>query len=487
MSTERRQQARKVPKDFTYIRVGEDSGGRVLNVSEQGLCFEALSPIRYTESFPFWLSFNLIDRIDGEGSVVWVDTAKRTAGIRFMELSEFAREQIRAWMTDTLTEEAALSMEGTEVIELPLGGSETAELPVSKWEKRASAFRPELANVAERPDAPALSAEDTTVGEDGREEWESLPAREESSELSELVPLRRHLTAARMQFVRGILVGVGVGAIIVLPLFKYMSMRQKDAVEIPGTTTTVSAGSLTEPPSSRPVLEVPKPLSVTPTPVGNKSRAGGTSTSRGNSGDPLGGRQPLAAPANSPGVQADPVVRHGANSPTNTQVAAGAAPPPASANTVSAGERERPPVQTTPPANRDVQRAAEGGATVTANTVAATPAVGTAAGSPEVRRGNAAQPPPLGGDVRPPKLIKSNTPAYPPLARTQRVSGDVQLDALVDTTGKVGDVKILSGPLLLQRAAADAIRQWKYTPGMLDGIPTPMHVTVVLKFRIPNL
>src|SRR5215468_7181379 len=234
MSTERRQQARKVPKDFTYIRVGEDSGGRVLNVSEQGLCFEALSPIRYTESFPFWLSFNLIDRIDGEGSVVWVDTAKRTAGIRFMELSEFAREQIRDWMTDTVSEEAALSMEGTEVIELPLGGSETAELPASKWETREPASRPELANVGEPSDKPALSAEDTTVGEG---EWESLPTREESSELSELVPLRRHLTAARMQFVRGILVGVGVGAIIVLPLFKYMSMRQKDAVEIPGTTT----------------------------------------------------------------------------------------------------------------------------------------------------------------------------------------------------------------------------------------------------------
>ena len=106
MSTERRQQARKVPKDFTYIRVGEDSGGRVLNVSEQGLSFEALSPIRYTESFPFWLSFNLVDRIDGEGTVVWVDTAKRTAGIRFMDLSEYARDQIRSWMNETATERA---------------------------------------------------------------------------------------------------------------------------------------------------------------------------------------------------------------------------------------------------------------------------------------------------------------------------------------------------------------------------------------------
>jgi protein TonB len=60
------------------------------------------------------------------------------------------------------------------------------------------------------------------------------------------------------------------------------------------------------------------------------------------------------------------------------------------------------------------------------------------------------------------------------------------VDALVDTTGKVDAVRILSGPLLLQRAAADAIRQWKYAPGMLDGTPTPMHVTVVMKFRIPT-
>jgi len=114
-----------------------------------------------------------------------------------------------------------------------------------------------------------------------------------------------------------------------------------------------------------------------------------------------------------------------------------------------------------------------------------TPAGSTSAPGPEVRGGNAAQPPPLGGDVRPPKLIKSAAPAYPALARTQRVSGDVQVDALVDKTGNVEAVKVLSGPLLLQRAAAEAIREWKYTPGVLDGTPTPMHVTVVLKFRIP--
>jgi len=225
------------------------------------------------------------------------------------------------------------------------------------------------------------------------------------------------------------------------------------------------------------VLEVPKPLSIAP--VASKSRAGGT---RGNPGEPVGGSQPSQPPAAPSGGQAGSVVQPAVKSPDNTQPSPSAAP--AGANAGSGVEGSRSPGLATTTANREVQRPVEDGATVTASTV--TPAASTAAGSPEVRRGNPAQPLPLGGDVRPPKLIKSSNPAYPALARTQRVSGDVQVDALVGTTGNVETVKVLSGPLLLQRAAADAIRQWKYAPGVLDGMPTPMHVTVVLKFRIPT-
>jgi len=61
----------------------------------------------------------------------------------------------------------------------------------------------------------------------------------------------------------------------------------------------------------------------------------------------------------------------------------------------------------------------------------------------------------------------------------------VKVDALIDATGQVEAVKVLTGPLLLQRAAVEAVKQWKYTPGVLDGKPTAMHITVVLQFRIP--
>jgi len=94
-------------------------------------------------------------------------------------------------------------------------------------------------------------------------------------------------------------------------------------------------------------------------------------------------------------------------------------------------------------------------------------------------------PLPVGGDVRPAKLISSVAPAYPAMAKTEHVVGDVQIDALIDVTGRVTTMKVLSGPALLQRAAMDALRQWKYQPASLDGKPVPMHLTVTLQFRMP--
>jgi protein TonB len=70
------------------------------------------------------------------------------------------------------------------------------------------------------------------------------------------------------------------------------------------------------------------------------------------------------------------------------------------------------------------------------------------------------------------------------LAKNQRISGDVRVDALVDAAGKVTAVKVISGPALLQQSAMDAIRGWKYQPATLDGKPVPMHLTVTLQFRL---
>jgi TonB family protein len=90
----------------------------------------------------------------------------------------------------------------------------------------------------------------------------------------------------------------------------------------------------------------------------------------------------------------------------------------------------------------------------------------------------------VGGDVKPAKLISSVPPVYPALAKTERVSGDVTVDALIDANGRVTTMKILSGPTLLHQAAMDALKQWKYRPAMLDGKAVSMHLSVTIQFRL---
>ena len=91
---------------------------------------------------------------------------------------------------------------------------------------------------------------------------------------------------------------------------------------------------------------------------------------------------------------------------------------------------------------------------------------------------------PVGGDVKSAKLLKSVPPVYPAFAKTQHVSGDVRVDALVDAEGRVTTMKIVSGPAMLHLAAMDALRQWKYQPATLDGKAVSMHLTVTIQFRL---
>ena len=95
-----------------------------------------------------------------------------------------------------------------------------------------------------------------------------------------------------------------------------------------------------------------------------------------------------------------------------------------------------------------------------------------------------AAPLPIGGDVKPARLIFSVPPTYPMLAKSQHVSGNVLIDALIDPTGRVTSMNVVSGPTLLHQAAMDALKQWKYQPASLDGKAVPMHLAVTIRFRL---
>lgn len=82
------------------------------------------------------------------------------------------------------------------------------------------------------------------------------------------------------------------------------------------------------------------------------------------------------------------------------------------------------------------------------------------------------------------RLIWSSTPAYPFLARRQRIEGVVRLDVYISGEGTVEDVQVRSGQQILARAAMEAVKQWRYAPVTVDNKPVPVVTTVNVAFRL---
>jgi TonB family protein len=79
----------------------------------------------------------------------------------------------------------------------------------------------------------------------------------------------------------------------------------------------------------------------------------------------------------------------------------------------------------------------------------------------------------------------SPAPAYPQAASALHVQGEVKLEAEIDPTGSVVSTRIISGPPLLQAAAADAVQRWRYRPFLYNDKPIGMNTTVVMDFQLP--
>jgi len=213
---------------------------------------------------------------------------------------------------------------------------------------------------------------------------------------------------------------------------------------------------------------------------------------------------PAAAAAPTPAVNTGNSVP-AASSPATSEPAKIAPPPAAPAVSASTSEprnfnstpasRNDAPVEpekksglgdvhlATPVVNRTAYSEQSGDALPTIDASSATVGADPLAVIGSANRNEPAAPLPVGGDVKPAQLLKSVPPLYPPMARSQHISGNVQVDALIDASGNVAAVKLISGPPLLRSAALDAVKQWKYSPALLDGHPTAMHLVVTVQFR----
>jgi protein TonB len=83
-------------------------------------------------------------------------------------------------------------------------------------------------------------------------------------------------------------------------------------------------------------------------------------------------------------------------------------------------------------------------------------------------------------------LLEHPSPVYPQFAITERLEGQVKLQVTITPEGKVGNIRLLSGPQLLAGAAENAVRRWRYSPPTINGQPTSREATITVDFKLPS-
>lgn len=85
-----------------------------------------------------------------------------------------------------------------------------------------------------------------------------------------------------------------------------------------------------------------------------------------------------------------------------------------------------------------------------------------------------------------PKKVKHVNPIYPAAARERRITGVVILEARIGADGRVVDASVLRSIPELDQAALDAVKQWEFTPTLINGVETPVTMTMTIQFSLPN-
>ena len=90
----------------------------------------------------------------------------------------------------------------------------------------------------------------------------------------------------------------------------------------------------------------------------------------------------------------------------------------------------------------------------------------------------------VSGGVMAGRIYDRVLPQYPPIAKAAGIQGTVVLQATISKNGAIEHLQVLSGPALLQQAAIDAVRQWRYRPYLLNGEPVDVETTVNVVFQL---
>src|SRR5215472_11553132 len=484
---ERRSSSREVLNHYVVlVYFGEDNWGKLTNMSEGGMAFEFSRPpaLRERVNFTFQVmgcmpmphdASVLGESFEATGEVVWLREFERIAGVQFVDLAEVNRKHIRQWLSFEASTNTVAATEGAKEEELPLAAeltesplppatateeSETArnaewkqqgveeldtlESPTEPVEEPAS---PSTMAVREVPEFPLPAMTDREEGVEWQPNSSSSPAS--------------HASVARLTF---LVVSSCLAAFAVTAGVRVFMARAAHRADVPDGVVSSTDPSLVSPSEAAPPFQV-EVL------------------------DESGKRWMLWFVRKDSQPGSDQISRR-----TETESPSLSPPTARVAKEKDAARAEEPgtPHSYTLEAP-NINRPADNGSAAN-NPGEEAPAIQKEPAVPQEEAGGGVlnsriTPPPLqvpvGGMVQQARLIHSVPPVYPGLAKITRVSGDVVVDALIDASGNVKTVKVLSGPTILQQAAIETVRQWKYEPARLDGQAVAMHLSVTVKFR-PN-
>ena len=90
----------------------------------------------------------------------------------------------------------------------------------------------------------------------------------------------------------------------------------------------------------------------------------------------------------------------------------------------------------------------------------------------------------MGGQVESAKVVFGPQPEYPQIAKMARMQGVVRLAAVISKNGTIQDLRLISGPPLLVKAAMDAVSRWRYQPTLLNGDPVEVETEIDVNFTL---
>jgi len=522
-SAERRTRARLGATSLIFTTLNTANGGIVFNISEDGLALSAAmrlldGPVDLRIQFPESRNW-----IEARGRVAWKSQSNKEAGIRFVDLTEGARQHVRNWIasqdssldlaerTDTSSEQQHPRPEITSASAL---GKMIARSPKSRDRREEHAaswlFPP-------APDATSTSPTATLPFPEPRPYMLRCKQSYKNAPQSRPQPASEHRALRAPQRRLGTFVAVGLLIGFAALVLEWRAMRLDGRNESITATTQKSAesrGTLPSPPVSS-VARGPNPVEyklsapasdARPLPPDSEDSFPDASAEKARrqasvvrGAFPSTSLKPPRPPKKSALPHLQPTEQlSGVVANANSQLIKESQPQSAVSQPSSPEQEETPKsaslnAASNAPANAPTADLKEKEDSPAPKKQPVTAAQMTGEVSvltdpyPSLRADERrSQKQKHGARLELGHLLSRVVPVYPEEAKRQGIQGTVKLHAVVDRYGSVKSMQPVSGPAILGAAVVNAVRQWQYTETKLAGQAVETEVDIAVVFRLSN-